>query len=220
VAYGGGNYSSDTFNIGVSIYSENDAKNQPLQQNLSEEQVDILANAGDDRALMVAPSEIRDEVNDNRILYKKELISGIEAFVFSNNPEDELFRVTFSLVGENQGDYILSNSNAINNIYEFAGIGLGNYAPVVQLVAPTKLQIAVLKGHYKPSEKTSISFEASGSKNDVNLFSNTDDGNNDGFAGKININQTLIKKDSLWNMAIFVDSDYISSHYRNIEGLR
>jgi len=219
VAYGGGNYSSDTFNIGVSIYSENDAKNQPLQQNLSEEQVDILANAGDDRALMVAPSEIRDELNDNRILYKKELISGIEAFVFSNNPEDELFRVTFSLVGENQGDYILSNSNAINNIYEFAGIGLGNYAPVVQLVAPTKLQIAVLKGNYKPSEKTSISFEASGSKNDVNLFSNTDDGNNDGFAGKININQTLIKKDSLWNMAVFVDSDYISSHYRNIEGL-
>lgn len=219
VAYGGGNYSSEKFNIGVSVYSENDAKNQPLQQNLSEEQVDILANAGDDRSQMVAPSEIRDELNDNRILYKKELIGSVEAFVFSNDPDDELYRVTFTLVGENQGDYTLSNINAINNIYEFVGVGLGNYAPVVQLVAPTKLQIAVLNGSYKPSEKTNISFEASGSKNDLNSFSNVDDDNNDGFAGKININQTLIKKDSLWNVNVYMDSDYISADYRNIEGL-
>lgn len=219
VAYGGGNYTSEKFSIGVSVYSENDAKNQPLQQNLSEEQVEILANAGDDRSQMVAPSEVREELNDNRILYKKELIGGVETFVFSNDPDDELYRVTFSLVGENQGDYALSNINAINNIYEFVGIGLGNYAPVVQLVAPTKLQIAVLNGSYKPSEKTNISFEASGSKNDLNSFSNIDDDNNDGFAGKININQTLIKKDSLWNMDVYLDSDYISSDYRNIEGL-
>lgn len=219
VAYGGGNYTSAKFSIGVSVYSENDAKNQPLQQNLSEEQVEILANAGDDRSQMVAPSEIREELNDNRILYKKELVSGVETFVFSNNPDDELYRVTFTLVGENEGDYTLSNINAINNIYEFVGINQGNFAPVVQLVAPTKLQIAVLNGSYKPSEKTNINFEASGSKNDLNSFSNIDDDNNDGFAGKININQTLIKKDSLWNMDVYLDSDFISSDYRNIEGL-
>jgi hypothetical protein len=219
VAYGGGNYESEKLKIGVSVYSENDAKNQPLQQNLSEEQVDILANAGDDRSQMVAPSEIRDELNENRILYKKELIGGVEAFVFSNDANDELYRVTFSLVGENQGNYILSNINAINNIYEFVGVNQGNFAPVVQLIAPTKLQIAVLNGSYKPSEKTNISFEASGSKNDLNLFSSIDDNNNDGFAGKININQVLIKRDSLWNLAAYIDSDYINADYRNIQGL-
>ena len=219
VAYGGGNYISEKLKIGVSVYSENDAKNQPLQQNLSEEQVNILANAGDDRTQMVAPSEIRDELNENRILYRKELIGAVEAFVFSNNPDDELFRVTFTLVGENQGDYALSNINAINNIYEFVGVNQGNYAPVVQLVAPTKLQIAVINGSYKPSEKTNISFEASGSKNDLNLFSTADDDNNDGFAGKVNINQILINRDSLWNLAAYFDSDYINANYRNIEGL-
>ncbi|WP_295986564.1 hypothetical protein [uncultured Algibacter sp.] len=219
VAFGGGNYSSEKFKLGVSVYSENDAKNQPLQQNLSEEQVQILADAGDDRTQMVAPSEVREELNDNRILYKKELIGSVEAFVFSNDPNDELYRVTFTLVGANQGDYALSNINAINNIYEFVGANQGSYAPVVQLVAPIKLQIAVLNGSYKPSEKTKISFEASGSKNDLNLFSNSDDNNNDGFAGKININQTLVKKDSLWNMDVYIDSDYISAEYRNIEGL-
>ena len=219
VAFGGGNYSSEKFNIGVSVYSENDAKNQPLQQNLSEEQVQILADAGDDRTQMVAPSEVREELNDNRILYKKELIGSVEAFVFSIDPNDELYRVTFTFVGVNQGDYALSNINAINNIYEFVGANQGSYAPVVQLVAPIKLQIAVLNGSYKPSEKTKISFEASGSKNDLNLFSNSDDNNNDGFAGKININQTLVKKDSLWNIDVYIDSDYVSAEYRNIEGL-
>ena len=219
VAFGGGNYSSEKFKLGVSVYSENDAKNQPLQQNLSEEQVQILADAGDDRTQMVAPSEVREELNDNRILYKKELIGSVEAFVFSNDPNDELYRVTFTLVGANQGDYALSNINAINNIYEFVGANQGSYAPVIQLVAPIKLQIAVVNGSYKPSEKTKISFEASGSKNDLNLFSNSDDNNNEGFAGKININQTLVKKDSLWNMDVYIDSDYISAEYRNIEGL-
>lgn len=219
VAYGGGNFKSEKLNIGVSVYSENDSKNQPLQQNLSEAQVQILTNAGDDKSQMVAPSEVQEVLNENRILYKKEAISGVEAFVFSNNPDDELYRVTFSNVGENQGDYNLSSINAINNIYEFIGVLQGNYAPVIQLIAPTKLQIAVINGEYKPSERTNIKFEGSGSKNDLNLFSGLNDDNNDGFAGKLNIEQSVIKKDSLWNLNIYVDSDYISSNYRNIEGL-
>lgn len=219
VAYGGGRFESEKLNIGVSVYSENDAKNQPLQQNLSEEQIQILANAGDDRTQMVAPSEIQEALNENRILYKKEINNGVETFVFSNNPDDELYRVTFTQVGANQGDYILSNINAINNIYEYAGIFQGNYAPIIQLVAPTKLQIAVINGNYKPTEKTQVNFEASASKNDLNSFSSLNDDNNDGFAGKLNIEQSIIKKDSIWSVNAFFDSDYISSNYRNIEGL-
>ncbi|NNC49931.1 MAG: hypothetical protein HKO01_05290 [Flaviramulus sp.] len=219
VAYGGGNYESEKLNIGVSVYSENDAKNQPLQQNLSEGQVQILANAGDNLDQMVAPSEIRESQNENRILYKKELNGGVEIFVFSNDPNDELYRVTFSLVGNNQGDYALSSINAINNIFEYVGVNQGNYAPIVQLIAPTNLQIAVVNGSYKPSEKTTLNFETSASKEDLNLFSNLDDENNNGFAAKFNINQMLIKNDSLWNIEAIVDSDYISKDYRNIEGL-
>ena len=98
----------------------------------------------------------------------KEIINTVEAFVFSNNPDDELFSVRFSLVGENQGNYILSSINAISNIYEYvepvAGIPQGNYEPIVQLIAPTKLQIAVVNGSYKPTEKTTVNFEIAGSK--------------------------------------------------------
>jgi len=223
VAYGGGKYESNKLNIGVSVYSENDAKNQPLQQNLSTEQVQILANAGDNRSLMVAPSGVPEVFNENRILYKKEFINGVEAFVFSNNPDDDLFSVKFYLVGENQGNYIISSIDAISNIYEYvepiAGVLQGNYEPIVQLIAPTKLQMAVVNGNYKPTEKTTIDFEVSGSKNDLNLFSSLDDGNNDGFAGKLKIEQSIIKTDSLWNLNVFFDGNFIQNDFRTIERL-
>ncbi|MBU3822165.1 hypothetical protein KO566_08850 [Flavobacteriaceae bacterium XHP0103] len=223
VAYGGGNYKSDKLRFGVSVYSESDSKNQPLQQNLSDNQVDILRNAGDDKSQMTAPSAVQEPYNENHIQYKKELINGVEAFVFSNNPEDELYRVTFTQVGANQGNYVLSSTNAINNIFEYvepmAGIPQGNYEPVVQLVAPNKLQIAVLNGSYTPTEKTNIAFEVAGSKNDLNLFSNLDDANNDGFAGKLKVNQTIFKKDSLWQLDAFADGDFIHKNFKTIQRL-
>jgi hypothetical protein len=223
VAYGGGTYESEKLNIGVSVYSENDAKNQPLQQNLSPDQVQILSNAGDDSSLMIAPSGVPEIFNENRILYRKELINGVEAFVFSNNPDDELFSVKFSLVGENQGNYIIRSINAISNIYEYvepvAGIPQGNYEPIVLLIAPTKLQIAVVNGSYKPSEKTTINFEVSGSKNDLNLFSALDDANNDGFAGRLKVEQSIIKTDSLWNLNAIIDGNFIQANFKTIERL-
>ena len=223
VAYAGGNYESEKFKIGASIYSENDAKNNPLQQNLSADQVSTLTEAGDDRTQMVAPSSVEEAFNENRILYKKEIINGVEAFQFSNNENDTLFSVRFTNVGDNNGNYIISSINAINTIYEYiepiAGVPQGNFAPIIQLVAPVKLQVAVVNGSYTPSEKTTINFEFAGSKNDLNLFSSLDDDDNTGFAGKLNVRQSIVKQDSLWNVDAFVDADFIQDQFRNIQGL-
>lgn len=221
--YGGSSYETEKLKIGVNVYSEVDSKNQPLQQNLSPEQVAILADAGDDQTQMTAPSGVPEAFSENRILYKKEIIDGVEAFVFSANPDDELFSVRFRFVGANLGDYVLVNSNAISNIYEYvaplAGVPQGNYAAIVQLVAPTKLQLAVINGIYKPSERTDIYFEAAGSKNDLNLFSNLDDANNDGFAGKLRVKQNIIKTDSLWNISAILDADVIQENFKTIQRL-
>jgi len=221
--FGGGNYQTEKLNLNVSVYSESDAKNQPLQQNLSTEQTQILADAGDNPNLMIAPSATAESYSENRILYKKELIGADEIFVFSNNPDDELYSVRFTLVGTNQGNYILSNNNAISNIYEYVapvgGVPQGNYEPITQLVAPERLQIAVLNGQYKPTEKTDVFFELAGSKNDVNLFSSLDDNDNDGYAGKLTLKQKVISSDSLWNLSALVDADFIQENFRTIQRL-
>ena len=221
--YGGGKYETEKLKLNLSVYSESDAKNQPLQQNLSTEQAQILANAGDDMSLMTAPSAVEETFSENRILYRKELFGTEEIFVFSNDPNDQLFSVRFTLVGNNQGNYVLSNDSTIANIYEFvppiAGIPQGNFEPIIQLVAPERLQIATLNGTYTPTERTNVFFELAGSKNDLNLFSSADDNNNDGFAGKFKVQQKLIKKDSAWNVSAIADIDYLQDNFRTVQRL-
>ena len=221
--YGGGKFESEKLKLNFSVYSESDAKNQPLQQNLSTEQVQILAAAGDDRSLMTAPSAVEETFSENRILYRKELFGTEEVFVFSNDPNDQLFSVRFTLVGNNLGNYVLSNDSTIANIYEFvppiAGIPQGNFEPIIQLVAPERLQIATLNGTYTPSEKANVFFELAGSKNDLNLFSSADDNDNDGFAGKLKVQQNIVKKDSAWNVSAIADVDYLQDDFRTVQRL-
>jgi len=221
VAYGGAKYEQEKFRIAGYIYSENDSKNQPIQQNLSEEQVAILREAGDNQDLMSAPSAVEQAFSENRILYRKEIIDGMEVFVFSNDPDATLFDVRFSLVGDNQGNYILSNTASNGRIYEYvspiSGVLQGNYEPVIQLVSPTKTQVAVINGAYTPSEKTDVQFEVGFSNNDQNLFSNLDDDDNQGLAAKISVQQQLVNKK--WKVRSFANVNYIDEKFQTIERL-
>jgi len=221
VTYGGVTHAQDNFKIGGFIYSENDVKNQPLQQNLSQDQVAILKNAGDDTVLMTAPSAYLDSYSENKILYKKEFIGTVEAFVFSNIATDELYNVRFTLVGNNLGNYNLLNNNAIGKIYEYAapiaGVAQGNFEPTVQLVAPTKIQLATVLGSYTPSEKTNIDFEIAVSNNDKNLYSTIDDTNNKGLAGKLTAKKRIYT--GKINVDGFSNIQFIQKNFRTIERL-
>ena len=223
IGYAGSHYKNDKWTLGVSVYNENDLKNQPLQQSLNSEQVAILSNAGDDTALMIAPSATPEAYNENRILYKKSTENGVEFFEFSNNPEDELYLVKFTAVGSQQGNYKIRSSNAISNIYEYvapiSGVKQGDFEPIVQLVAPVKLQVAVVNGAFKPNEKTAVEFEFATSKNDLNLFSSVDDENDTGVAGQLSIKHQFLKTAGDWTLDLTSDIDYIQSDFRMIERL-
>ena len=223
IGYAGSRYKNDKWTLGVSVYNENDLKNQPLQQSLNSEQVAILSNAGDDLSLMTAPSATPEAYNENRILYKKITDNGVEVFEFSNNAEDELYLVNFTAVGSMQGNYRITSSNAISNIYEYvapiAGIKQGDFEPIVQLVAPVKLQVAVVNGAFKPNEKTAIEFEFAASKNDLNLYSSLDDENDTGVAGQLSIEHQLLKTTAGWTLDVTSDIDYVQSDFRTIQRL-
>ena len=223
VATGGGKHTSEKLEIGAFVYSENDIKNQPLQQNLNEEQAQILADAGDDPNQMIAPSAVADTFDENKVLYTKEVINGEEVFVYSTNPEDELFQVRFSKVGENQGDYVLTNASAITRTYEYIApvneIPQGNYEPIIRLFAPTKLQVGVVNGKYQPSEKTKVDFEFAASKNDENLFSDLDDSDNNGFAARVEVTQRVVQLKDSSQIEAFAGINYLQDQFQSIERL-
>jgi hypothetical protein len=221
VTYGGAIHEQKTWSLGGFVYSENDVKNQPLQQNLSAEQVQVLVNAGDDPNLMTAPSAYQDSYSENKILYRKIFINGIEVFEYSNVETDTLYNVAFTLVGSNLGNYVLASSAAVGKIYQYVapqnGVPQGNYEPITRLVPPTKIQIATVLGRYNPSEKTSVDFEAGVSNNDLNLYSGIDDGNNVGLATKINARQQLFSKK--WKADAFANYQFVQKDFRTIERL-
>ncbi|MGA9639293.1 hypothetical protein [Flavobacterium sp.] len=221
VTYAGASHEDKKWSLAGYLYSENDIKNQPVQQNLSSEQVNILADAGNDTRLMVAPSAYADTYSENKILYVKRIENDITYFEYSNNPNDTLFNVSFTAVGNNNGDYILKSSSSITKIYEYIApinnIPQGNYEPIIQLVAPTEVQVATLLGKYNPSEKTAVDFEIAVSNNDKNLFSTLDDSNNQGMSGKINAKQRLFSKK--WKIDAFGKYQFIQKNFASVERL-
>ena len=221
LTYGGITHEEEKWSIGGFVYSENDIKNQPLQQNLTEEQVEILKQAGDNTDQMIAPSAYVDTYSENKILYRKTLINGVEVFEYSNNPDDELYNVRFTYLGANMGNYILASSAAVGRIFEYVppinGIPQGDYEPVIRLTAPQKIQIATVLGKYNPSEKTLIDFEAGMSNNDLNMYSSLDNDDNNGYAAKIDAKQRLYT--GKWELDAFANYQFIQKDFRTIERL-
>ena len=216
-------HQTEKWGINGMYFMESDLKNQPLQQSLNEEQVQALAEAGDDRNQMFVPSARETEFSENRILYKKDIINGIEAFVFSNDPEDTLFSVTFTQVGPNQGNYVLASTTAVTSIYEFVppenGVPQGNFEPIQQLIAPEKLEVAMVNGYYKLSKKTNIDYEIALSQNDQNLFSELDNDDNNGLATRMNITQNVLKTQDSLNVDVGIDVNFIEDNFTSIQRL-
>lgn len=221
LGYGGIKHEREKWNIAGYVYTETDIKNQPLQQNLNKEQIEILKQAGNNPELMLAPSAYQDSYSENKTLYKKVFQNGYEFYQYSNNPTDTLYMVSFSYVGPNNGNYRLANSATIGKIYEFSepvdGKMQGDYEPLIQLIAPTRLTLATVLGEFKPKENTSIDFEVGFSNNDQNLFSPIDDKDNKGFAANVNATYRII--DHKWKVDIFGNLQFVSQNFKTIERL-
>ncbi len=212
ITYEKANYKGEKFNINGFFYSENDAKNNPIQQSLTDEQKRTLANAGNDISKMIIQSAYKEEYSDNKILYKKITSGTLETFEYSTNSADELYNVPFTYVGINKGNYFIDKTIAIGNIFKFVGKNMGNYNPIIRIVAPSSSQIYVINSNYNPNKKTDISTEIAFSNNDFNLFSSIDDSQNKGLATKLYLKQILLDK----KLKISTDIDYkfIHKNYR------
>ncbi len=227
LGYGGATYISDKLKLQGFVYSENDLRNQTLQQNFSDEQKQVLSEAGDNPERAISESAFVDTFSENKTLYFNRGTSESPIFEFADSEEDrerELFNVRFTEVPQNTGNYRLLNANVTNRIFEFvdpiASVPQGNFEPIIQLIAPTKLQLAVVRGSFTPSKKTALNFEFAGSNNDNNLFSDIDDSDNTGAAIHVDFSKRLWGKNSKsWQVTLGSGLDYVGAEFRSIENI-
>ena len=185
---------NDRFNFALNYYNEKDNRNQPLAFELSAEERRILANAGD--RLNEAFTSRADSVafTQELVLYRKTVAfdaqSGpFEIFQFSTNPDSAFFNVQFSEVGQGNGNYVLLNTTANGRIYEWVspvnGQAQGNFEPVSLLNAPNQRSMATLAAGASLNQYDQLDVEVAFSKNDLNLFSELDATDDNGFATKL-----------------------------------
>ena len=174
----------EKWRLGLNWFMENDNKNAPLALNLSQEDQQILSNAGNNSDLMYAPSGVLTEYDVNKILYEKLNNGSQDYYQFSTDQNAELYQVSFTYFGENLGDYVLQQSTNNGRVFEFVGEGLGNYKAVRKLPAPQKTQVFSLNTEYELN-RGKIGGDFSLSNYDVNLFSSKDANENIGYASRI-----------------------------------
>ena len=200
-------YNSERVKFWLNGYSEQDAKNQSLQQELSIGQKKRLSEIGD--TLGLARTSSIDSVGffENQNLYAKidsviGLITYDSVLVHSVHPDSAVFRATFEFVGANNGDYVLDNFNALGKVFKWVepvlGVPQGDYAASRLMVAPKKRQmisagvnVQLMKGLY-------FETELAYTHNDLNTFSGHDAADNDSYSGITKIvGDISLTKDSI-----------------------
>lgn len=240
-------YEQNKLKAHLHVYSEQDSKNQPLQQDLSPEQKKLLFRIGDTLSLAVSPSFDSVAFNSNEVLYYK-TDSSFGSFTFknvfvyspqklyvSNNVIDSAhFRVTYSNVGTGKGNYVQVLSSANGKVFQWVmpdtitNQPKGNYEPVVQLVTPKQKQMVTAGLDYVFNKFSKLSVEAAISNNDINTFSPADGKDDVGYALKMNFDHakplnTKSGKDSVSNPFILltnVNYEYVQKYFSPIERYR
>ena len=213
----------------IGLYSEQDARNQPLQQDIDESAREILRNAGDDLRLAVSSGIDSVGFSNDAVLYLLRDSLGYDSvFVFSADPQKAFWRVNFSPVGEGNGDYIEDQFTALGRTFRWVApdtigneiIRRGNYAPVVVLVPPQKRQALVAGSNRKLSRNWAIGGEGMLSVLDRNTFSTADAGDDGGFGSRIWLRKELPSNDSLWRCVGDISYEFTSQNFNPVERFR
>lgn len=212
-------YSNDKLAIESYFFYETDLKESSIQQDLNDDDKMILANAGDNASLMIAPSFTQAQGNEEGVFYELKMASGITFFEHSTNEEAQLYKVNFSFVGENLGAYKVKEIVGNGTIYEFVGEGVGAYEPSTKLTSPSKRQLAAIKTTYQPNNTTSFNSELAVSNYDFNLFSSLNDEDNQGIAAKLGLQKVLYDQLDA-KLTVDFNYEFIDKDFETIERIQ
>ena len=208
-------------------YGEQDSKNQPLQLDFDLLDRQTLENIGDNIDLAIGSGIDSVDFNQATNLYKKKDSLGYEVYQYSIDEQQAVYMLTFSNVGQGNGNYKIKENNALGKVFEWVApdtisfgdiVKNGDYSPIKKLVTPKKRQIISLGGKTIWSGN-SLNYELSTSNMDLNTFSNINNEDNIGFAGLVNFeNKNTLKGKWELNQQYRIES--ISKDFRRIERFR
>lgn len=223
-------YGNEKRKFYLNAFSESDAKNQPLQQDLTQTDKAILAAAGDN--LLQAFTAGADSVgfNNSNVLYRlvPDSLGFDSIFVFSVNPNEAFYRVQFTLVGMGNGDYVEDGFVASGRRFKWIAPQLidgvlvrqGNYAPITLLATPKKRQV-ISAGQLYSSGRNKWAVEGSISNNDLNTFSSMDSEDDLGYAFRTNWEWGLSKDTNAVSRWFTTGHyEYNSIHFVGVERFR
>ncbi len=224
---------NNKFILSIGAFSNSDAKNSSINQVLDNKQKQFLADAGDGVDSAFYENAQRDTFSVDKILYKKidTLYNGTvhdSIFVFSTNPNDILYSLSFAYVGPGKGNY-MPLQNAVNGkVYNWVApdnnnVKKGDWAPVILLIAPKKQQVITIGAEYLFSAKTKLKVEGAMSNYDINLFSSKDKANDKGYAAKLQF-QNSDKKIKLFSKVLLMQTnlgyEFVQGRFKPLERLR
>jgi len=176
--------------IRLNVFSEQDYRNQPLQQQLSEQEREALREAGDDPlAATVSGVDSTGFANDQVLYRRTDSLGYSPVYVFSSIPEEAVFRITFTQIGQGNGDYVQQEFTPNGRVFRWVApdtvnglvVRRGDHAPVRVLIAPRSQQLITLAVDQRISRYTKATVELAFSKSDRNTFSPNDSGDDQGL---------------------------------------
>lgn len=193
---------NERLKIGFQILREGDDQNSPIDIILSEQDREILKNAGDDRNKSVKSGVSLAEPDSLGIikgiyLARDTTISGTQFtyYVYAPGDSSAIYNVSFSYVGEGKGDYLRESIG----FYKFVGKNNGSYLPITFLPIPQLKQLSTFNLSTEPFDKIFFNLDLAASSWDKNRFSSIDENDNEGYALNLLIksNQQNLKFDNL-----------------------
>lgn len=215
------------FRLRMGVFSNNDAKNSPINQTLNAPQKQFLAALGDSVQNAYYPVASIDTFSPGRILYKKVevLVGGVpdSIYVYSTQPDSARYNLSFVDVGVNKGNYVPDLNAANGKVFRWVepvnGVPQGRYEPATYLVSPKKQQVITVGGDFNLSDRTTISADLGFSNYDINSFSRKGKGNDKGTAVKVFAKHIVPVRQSL-HLQVDGGLEWVQQSFKPIERLR
>lgn len=230
IAYYGADFEQNRLKIGFHSYRESDNRNQPLFQDLTNDQQRFLSTLGDSIATASFPSAVESPFDGRQVRYKQiDSLGFSPVYVYSINPDSARFSVSFSLVGQGNGDYIPAVSTANGRVFQWVApevsngdtLRKGTHAPVIRLTAPNRLQMSTVNASLPIDKYTDLQVEGAQSVNDQNLFSDINNENNQGYAlkAKLQTNRPINTSRKL-KLRAGVDIEWLDDNFKIVQPYR